>query len=146
MNISLSKDTQKVALNKSVGEPLMQDLTEFDQDQQEEEEDSSLTYWEGVITNLAVIIGAGIGVMPNAFYKLGVIPGLGVVFAACLQTINQAWLYLEAKDNIPGELESLFEIGFYLIGNKFIYVISGIILVLSYGESIARLHVVGKIL
>ena len=55
-------------------------------------------------------------------------------------------MYLEAKDNIPGELESLFEIGFYLIGRKFIFVISGIILVLSYGESIARLHVVGKIL
>lgn len=53
-----------------------------------DDEDAGLTYWEGVITNLAVIIGAGIGVMPNAFYKLGVIPGLGVVFLACVQTIN----------------------------------------------------------
>lgn len=55
-------------------------------------------------------------------------------------------MYLKAKDNIPGDLESLFEIGYFLIGRKFIFVISGIILVLSYGESIARLHVVGKIL
>ena len=94
---------------------------------------------------MAVFIGCGIVTLPNAFYTTGIIPGTSLVICIAMLAVNRAWLYMKAKDFIPGKPESMYEIGYYLFGRPIIFVISFMLCVLNFGTIIGLLKIFGGI-
>jgi amino acid permease len=76
---------------------------------------------------MSALIGGGICGMSYNIYYVGNYWTMAFFFISATQTINRTWLYLEAKDMVPGKPESFFEIGYILLGRKSIFMICVII-------------------
>jgi len=94
---------------------------------------------------MAVFIGGGIVTLPNAFYTTGLIAGEAIMICVGILTVNRAWLYMKAKDFIPGKPESMYEIGYYLFGRPIIFMISFMLCLLNFGTIIGLLKIFGGI-
>ena len=79
------------------------------------------------------MVGGAIVSMPNAFYHTGLITGTLFTALMGVQTTYSASLYLTAMEMLPGQPESLFEIGFVLFNRRSIFLISTIIIFNSFG-------------
>ena len=92
-----------------------------------------LTIFQTSLALIATNIGAGIVGIPYAFYHLGL--SLGVV-TICV-TAFVAWmavvLMLKAKDLSPRHYESLYELGYLLMGRPAIFAICAVILMQAMG-------------
>jgi amino acid permease len=86
-----------------------------------------------VLTIISTIVGGGIVGLPYAFLELGLWLSLICMFLVAIQTLNSIWIYLKAKDLIPTKPESLYELGFILLGRKSIFFISGCLALNSFG-------------
>ena len=53
---------------------------------------------------------------------------------------------MAAKDYTEGNPESLFGIGYATVGRNFIFIISFVLILSTYGDSIARLTICGEIM
>ena len=95
--------------------------------------DHSLTTFGAVLTIISTIVGGGIVGLPYAFLELGLWVSLGCMLLVALQTLNSIWIYLKAKDLIPAKPESLYELGFILLGRPSIFYISGCLTLNSFG-------------
>lgn len=82
--------------------------------------------------------------LPFAFYMLGLVPGLIFMSFMAAQTINSVWLYMRAKDLVPGNPESLYELGYILFQRKAIFMISGILALNSLGMVMVYFIIFGK--
>lgn len=67
-----------------------------------------------------------------------------MVFTAIV-TSRSCHLYLKTRELVPGNVESLYEIGFVLLGRKSIYLISSIIFLMCFGLVIIYFIVFGSI-
>ena len=90
------------------------------------------------------MIGGSIVTLPFAFYQLGLVCGTGFMIFNAFLTINRAWIYLKTKDLIPGKPESMFEIGYYVLGRTSVFLISIVIFLTSFGICIVMFILVGK--
>jgi len=90
------------------------------------------------------MIGGGIVGLPYAFLELGVLITIALLAVVTLQTQNSSWLYLKAKDLIPGKPESLYEIGYMLMGRKSIFILSIILALNSFGMVMVYFIVYGN--
>jgi len=93
----------------------------------------ALTMFGGTLTILSTIVGGGIVGLPYAFLELGLWVSLFLITAMSLITINTSWIYLKAKDLIPGKPESMYEIGYMLVGRSSIFMLSVILVLNSLG-------------
>ena len=93
---------------------------------------------------ISTMIGGSIVTLPFAFYQLGLVCGTAFLVFNAFLTINRSWIYLKAKDLIPGKPESMFEIGYYVMGRKSVFLISTVIFLQSMGISIVMFILVGK--
>ena len=69
-----------------------------------------------------------------------------IVFLACMAALstNSTWLYLKAKDFIPGKPESMFEIGYVLYKRSAIFFISFILSIYAFGLCMVYFIIFGK--
>ena len=93
----------------------------------------ALTMFGGTLTILSTIVGGGIVGLPYAFLELGVAVALVLVIVFSIITINTSWIYLKAKDLIPGKPESMYEMGYMLVGRSSIFALSVILVLNSLG-------------
>ena len=85
------------------------------------------------LTIISTIVGGGIVGLSYALYYTGIAIGILLIVLMAIQTVSSVHLYLAAKDLIPGKPESLFEIGYVLYKRSYIFFISGIIVLNSFG-------------
>ena len=71
-------------------------------------------------------IGGGIVGLPYAMYHFGIPVALVMNCITATITCYSAYLYLKTKDLIPDKPESLFEIGYMVMGRRSIFLIAGI--------------------
>ena len=85
-----------------------------------------LTTFTGTLAILSTIIGGGIVSIPYSFISFGI--PLGIVFniLAVIMTMYCVELYLACKDAIPDQPESLYEIGYMVMGRSSIFLVGGV--------------------
>ena len=79
------------------------------------------------------MVGGGIVGLPYAFLELGIVMSCVLMFIVALLTINSTWLYLKAKDLVMGKPESLYELGYVILGRQSIFMISSILVLNAFG-------------
>ena len=87
-------------------------------------------------TSLALIatnIGAGIVGIPYAFYNLGLTLGVLTISLTAFVAWMAVLLMMKAKDLSPRHYESLYELGYLLMGRTAIFAICGVILMQAMG-------------
>ena len=82
---------------------------------------------------ISTIVGGGIVSLPHSIYFTGFIFGFLLMVLSGIQTTYSVLLYLKAKDYLPGEPQSIFEMGYILFGRQSIFWISGILIFNSIG-------------
>ncbi len=85
-----------------------------------------LTTFTGILAILSTIIGGGIVSIPYSFISFGI--PLAIIFniLAVLMTAYSADLYLACKDVVPDKPESLYEIGYMVMGRSSIFMVGGV--------------------
>ena len=92
-----------------------------------------LTTLTGILAILSTIIGGGIVSIPYSFISFGV--PLAIIFniLAVVMTVYSAKLYLACKDIVPDKPESLYEIGYMVMGRSSIFMVGGVQFINSFG-------------
>ena len=92
-----------------------------------------LTTFTGVLAILSTIIGGGIVSIPYSFVSFGIPFAIVLNIIAVMLTIFSCDLYLAAKDIIPDKPESLYEIGYMVMGRPSIFMCGFIQFINSLG-------------
>lgn len=82
-----------------------------------------LTTFTGILAILSTIIGGGIVSLPYSFVSIGLPFGILLNIFGVIVTIFSVDLYLAGKENIPGKPESLYEIGYMVMGRNSIFLV-----------------------
>ena len=78
-------------------------------------------------------MGGGIVGLPRAFFYLGIPLAVFLNFLCVLAMIYSVRLYLAMKDACPDKPESLYEIGYLIVGRKAIFMFGFIYSIASLG-------------
>ena len=92
-----------------------------------------LTVFQTSLALIATNIGAGIVGIPYAFYNLGLTLGVLTISLTAFVAWMAVVLMLKAKDLSPRHYESLYELGYLLMGRTAIFAICGVILMQAMG-------------
>ena len=112
----------------------------------EHENEHKLTRVGASLTLISTVVGGGIVGLPFAFYYTGLGLGSFLIVLMGIQTVYSVNLYLAAKDFLPGNPESLFEIGYMLWKRNSIFFICTIIIMNSFGLMLIYFIVFGDTL
>lgn len=82
-----------------------------------------LTTFTGVLAILSTIIGGGIVSIPYSFVSVGIPFGILLNIIGVIITIFSVDLYLAGKDIIPDKPESMYEIGYMVMGRGSIFMV-----------------------
>ena len=108
--------------------------------------DNSLTLWGGVLATLSFMVGGGICSISYCMNQTGILYVTFLCLFMNFQGVNRTWLYLEAKDLLPGKPESFFEMGYIMFGRKSIFIICCFMVPNSFGMTIALMQMGGTTL
>jgi len=92
-----------------------------------------LSIFQTALALVATNVGAGICAMPYAFNYMGVPFGIFLIFLTAFVSWMAVILMLKAKDLSPRHYESLYELGYLLMGRKAIFTICTVVLVQAVG-------------
>jgi len=92
-----------------------------------------LTTLTGILAILSTIIGGGIVSIPYSFISFGIPLAILFNILAVVMTVYSADLYLACKDIVPDKPDSLYEIGFMVMGRSSIYLVGGVQFINSFG-------------
>jgi len=92
-----------------------------------------MTIFETMLALVATNIGGGIVGIPFALYNAGLILGVSAILIYGLIAMLATMLYLSTKDLSPARYESLYEIGYLLLGRWSIFMICGILYISNIG-------------
>jgi hypothetical protein len=88
--------------------------------------EEGLTIFTGILAILSTCVGGGIVGLPFSMFHFGMPLALFLHFVVMYMTNKSCMLYLKTKDLIPDQPESLFEIGYMVMGRKAIFIIAAI--------------------
>lgn len=86
-------------------------------------EEHGLTTFTGVLAILSTIIGGGIVSIPYSFVSFGIPLGIVANLIAVIITIISCDLYMAAKDIVPDQPSSFYEIGYMTLGRNSIFMV-----------------------
>lgn len=92
-----------------------------------------MTRTAAILSIVSSIVGGGIVSLPHSYYFIGIILGTVLVILAAAQSTYSIHLYLKAKEYLPGNPQTMHEIGFKLFNRLSIFMISGVITFTSFG-------------
>ena len=92
-----------------------------------------LTIFTGILALISTCVGGGIVGIPRAFYFLGIPLAVILNFLCVISMIYSVRLYLATKDAVPDKPESLYEIGYMIIGRPAIFILGFIYFIASLG-------------
>ena len=95
--------------------------------------EEGLTFFTAVLAMISTIIGGGIVGLPYSFLYFGIPLAIVLNIIVVFITILSGKLYLCTKDLIPGQPESLYEIGYMLIGRASLFIIASILIINAFG-------------
>ena len=107
--------------------------------------DGKLTVTTAVLAMISTIIGGGIVSLPYAMYQFGLPLAIVINFLVAYMVWKSVALYLTTKDLLPDKPESLFEIGYMLMGRKSIFAIATTLAINSFGIGIVYFQVFSSI-
>ena len=102
-----------------------------------------LTRFQGALAILSTCVGAGIVGLPLSMYNLGIPISICLQFLVIWVTHTSSNLYLYVKDLVPDHPESLYEIGYMLMGRASIFVLASTFIVNSFGLCLIYFSVFG---
>ena len=97
-----------------------------------------LSTFGGALAIISTILGGGIVGLPYAIYLLGLPLGVALNLAVDYMSYESGMMYMALKNLMPDSPDSLYEIGFMLLGRKSIFanaltvVVMGFCLMLIY--------------
>jgi len=92
-----------------------------------------LTLFETGLALVSVNIGGGIVGIPFAFQQAGVPIGVAVTLLISFVSWLSTLFLLKSKDLCPQRYESMYEIGYLVLGRSAIFIIAGSIIVANLG-------------
>ena len=92
---------------------------------------------------MSTCIGAGIVGLPLAMYSLGIPLAIVLQILIMMSTHLSSYLYLSVRDLVPDRPDSLYEIGYIILGRISIYMLASIFLITSLGLCIIYFIVFG---
>jgi len=92
-----------------------------------------LTTFTGVLAILSTIIGGGIVSIPYSFVSVGIPAAICLNIIAVMLTIFSCDLWLASKDVVPDKPESMYEIGYMVMGRPSIFMVGCIQFINSLG-------------
>ena len=92
-----------------------------------------LSTFSGALAIISTCVGGGIVGLPLAYYRLGLITAVILNILVIIATVFSTRVYLAIKDALPDKPESLYEIGYMLIGRSSIFIQAGILIINSFG-------------
>ena len=102
-----------------------------------------LTRFQGALAILSTCVGAGIVGLPKSMYSLGIPISVFLQILVIWVTHTSSNLYLYVKDLVPDHPESLYEIGYLLMGRASIFVLASTFIVNSFGLCLIYFSVFG---
>ena len=78
-------------------------------------------------------MGGGIVGLPLAMFNLGIPLAIFLQILVILSTHLSSYIYLGVRDLVPDKPDSLYEIGYMILGRKSIFVLASIFLINSLG-------------
>jgi len=85
-----------------------------------------LTTITAVLAILSTIIGGGIVGVPYSFLNFGIPLAIGLNILVVIMTYYSGVLYLKAKDLVPDQPQSMYEIGYLTLGRSSIFMVGAI--------------------
>jgi amino acid permease len=107
---------------------------------------SKLSTFGAALAIVSSCIGGGVVGLAFAFYNVGIPMATILLVIVGLQTLESIRLYLAAKDLIPGQPESMYEIGYILFKRSSIFMISAVLMLNSFGSMLVYFIVFGDTL
>ena len=92
-----------------------------------------LTVNQGALAILATCVGGGIVGLPLAMYNLGIPLAIFLQIMVMISTHVSSNMYLYIKDLVPDSPDSLYEIGYMIMGRKSIFLLASILIINSFG-------------
>ena len=88
---------------------------------------------QGALAILSTCVGAGIVGLPQAMYNLGLPLAMFLQVLVIIVTHSSSNLYLWIKDIVPDSPESLYEIGYMIVGRASIFLLGSVFFLNSVG-------------
>ncbi len=88
---------------------------------------------QGALAILSTCVGGGIVGLPLAMFNLGIPLAIFLQILVMLSTHASSYMYLGVKDLVPDKPDSLYEIGYMILGRKSIFVLASIFIINSLG-------------
>ena len=85
-----------------------------------------LTTFTAILAILSTIIGGGIVGVPYSFFNFGIPLAIFLNVLVVIMTYYSGVLYLKAKDLVPDQPQSMYEIGFMTLGRRSIFLVGAI--------------------
>ena len=105
-----------------------------------------LTVCQASLALVATNVGGGILGLPYAFYHLGIVLGVIMVFILGVLNHFSTMMYLKTKDLSPRKYESVYELAYLLFGRPSIFVVTTVMFCSNLGALILYYMIIGETL
>ena len=95
--------------------------------------DHGLSINQGALAILSTCVGGGIVGPPLAMFNLGLPLAIFLQVLVMFSTHMSSNMYLYIKDIVPDKPDSLYEIGYMIMGRKSIFILASILIINSFG-------------
>ena len=95
--------------------------------------DHGLSINQGALAILSTCVGGGIVGLPLAMYNLGLPLAIVLQILVMFSTHMSSNMYLYIKDIVPDRPDSLYEIGYMIMGRKSIFILASILIINAFG-------------
>ena len=95
--------------------------------------DHGLSIKDGVLAILSTCVGGGIVGLPLAMFNLGLPLAIFLQILVMFVTHMSSNMYLYTRDIVPDKPDSIYEIGYMVMGRKSIFILASIFIINSFG-------------